>query len=200
MTVRNKASIVLASGSAIRQHMLKSAGLTFSVEPSGIDEDEIAASLTHLPMSARAVALAQAKATAVSLGHPGAYVIGADQMCVLGEEILHKPGTFDKAEAQLAQLAGKTHYQHCGAVILRDGSVLWTCEATASLTMRHLTKAEIHAYIGADAPLASCGSYKFESLGRHLFEKVEGDHDVIKGLPLVSLLAKLHELKVISLS
>lgn len=196
MPIKTRAPLILASGSAIRQQMLKGLGMQFSVEPSGVDEETIAAAL---PLEQRAVALAKAKALAVSKKHPEAYVIGADQMCILGSEVLSKPGTFDKAEAQLAQLAGKTHMQHCGTAIVKAGQVVWEYEDKALLTMRPLTKEEIHAYIGADAPLQSCGSYKFESLGRHLFERVEGDHDVIKGLPLIALLNKLQELKLITL-
>lgn len=66
--------------------------------------------------------------------------------------------------------------------------------------MRALSQADIHAYVAADAPLSSCGAYKFEGLGRHLFAHVAGDHDVIQGLALVPLLAQLHALGVISLA
>jgi septum formation protein len=199
VAVLSHCPLILASGSAIRQQMLKSVGLTFSVEPSGVDEEDLAARAAHLPVAQRTVMLARAKALTVSALHPDACVIGADQMCVLDDTVLNKPGSFDCAEAQLAQLSGKTHLQHCGTVIVRGSEVLWEHEASAQLTMRPLTPEEIHAYIGADAPLSSCGSYKFESLGRHLFSDVTGDHDVIKGLPLVPLLHKLHALQAISL-
>jgi septum formation protein len=66
--------------------------------------------------------------------------------------------------------------------------------------MRALSAAEVRAYVAADAPLSSCGAYKFEGLGRHLFTQVVGDHDVVQGLALVPLLTQLHALKVIALA
>lgn len=199
MSVTHHAPIILASGSTIRQQMLKACGLTFSVEPSGVDEEALSAELKHGPVPAHTLALAKAKALAVAKNHPNAYVIGADQICCLGDKIFSKPGTFDAAEAQLAELQGRTHEQHVGCVIAHNGQIIWESATAASLTMRQLSANEIHAYIGADAPLSSCGSYKFESLGRHLFSKADGDHDVIKGLPLLPLLAALHQHYVIAL-
>mgnify|MGYP000042895156 CR=1 FL=1 len=146
-----------------------------------------------------ALALAAAKARAVSTRQPDAYVIGADQICVHKGDILSKPGSYDRAEAQLAALSGSTHQQHSAVVLARGGEIVWQHVATASLTMRALTADEIHAYVAADAPLSSCGSYKFEGLGRHLFSAVTGEQDVIQGLPLVPLLATLHAEGVITL-
>lgn len=199
MTVIHHAPLILASGSAARQQLMKAAGLTFSVEPSGVDEEALASKLMHLQLPERALALARAKATAVGRQHADAYTIGADQICALDHVVFHKPGTHDHACNQLATLAGKTHQQHCGVVIAHGGHVIWEHAAMASLTMRRLSEEEIRAYVAADAPLASCGAYRFEALGRHLFSEVEGDHDVIKGLPMVTLLARLHTLRVISL-
>lgn len=194
------APIILASGSVIRQQMLKQVGLNFSVEPSGVDEDAIKATVTHLPVTEQALALAHAKALEVAIGHPDAYTIAADQMCELDGYIFDKPGSYARAEEQLAALAGHTHTQNCGVVLARGEDIIWQHDYTASLTMRPLTPEEIHAYVAADAPLSSCGSYKFESLGRHLFAYVEGDQDVIKGLPLLPLLQQLHLHGVIALA
>jgi septum formation protein len=189
--------ILLASGSAIRQQMLRAVGLEFSVEPSGVDEEALTPILAHLPVPEQALALGRAKALAVSARQPQAYILAADQMCAQDGKIFGKPGSFEQAEAQLAQLVGRTHQQHCGAVIAHGGQVVWEMAAMATLTMHALSDAEIRAYIQADAPLASCGSYKFESIGRHLFAATEGDHDVIKGLPLVPMLAQLRALGVV---
>lgn len=194
------APIILASGSVIRQQLMKQVGLTFSVEPSGVDEEALKATVIHLPIGEQAMALARAKALSVSIAHPDAYTIGADQMCELDGTVFSKPGTYQRAEEQLAQLAGKTHTQHSGIVLARGEEVLWEHHYSASLTMRPLTPQEIHSYVTADAPLSSCGAYKFEALGRHLFAHVEGDHDVIKGLPLLPLLVQLHLHGVIALA
>lgn len=193
MTITQTAPLILASGSSIRQQMLKSVGLTFSVVPSGVEEDTIKAAMKEAPIAELAAALARAKTLAVSAHHPDAYTIGADQICVSAEgEILSKPNSYARAEAQLASLAGKTHTQHCAVTLARGTEVLWAFHDTATLTMRALSPAEIRAYVAADAPLSSCGAYKFEGLGRHLFAKVVGDHDVIQGLALVPLLCAIH--------
>jgi septum formation protein len=194
------ASLILASGSSIRQQLLKSVGLTFSVELSGVEEDAIKAQMKDAPLSEIAAALARAKTLAVSKNYPDAYTIGADQICAFNGAALSKPGTYEKAENQLAALAGNTHQQHCAITLARGEEIIWEYHDVATLTMRPLTPAEIRSYVAADAPLASCGAYKFEGLGRHLFSAVEGDHDVIQGLALVPLLAQLHKLDVISLA
>ena len=199
MPITQHIPIILASGSAARQQLLRAAGLTFSVEPSGVDEEAIAATIAHAPLPQRALALARAKALKVGEKYPDSYTIGADQICAMDGEIFHKPGTHATACAQLAQLAGQAHQQHCGMVLVHQHHVIFEHAAMATLTMRALSAEEIRAYVAADAPLAACGAYHFESLGRHLFSHVEGDHDVIKGLPLVTLLAQLHALKVIAI-
>jgi septum formation protein len=200
MAIVQHAPLILASGSTIRQQMLKAVGLKFSVVPSGVDEDALKKELAGKPMADIAMAVARAKTLFVSAQHPQAYTIGADQLCVLGDQVIDKPGSHSKAEEQLAMLSGKTHQQNCAVVLARGSEVVWEHVGIAKLTMQALTPSEIKSYIAADAPLASCGSYKFEELGRHLFTAVEGDHDVVKGLALVPLLAQLHALGVIGLA
>jgi septum formation protein len=192
--------LILASGSVIRQQMLKACGLTFSVAPSGVDEDALKPTLAHLPIPQQALALARAKALAVSARHADAITIGADQMCALGERIFDKPGSYANAESQLGALAGYTHQQHAAVVLANGSEILWEYCATAHLTMRALTPTQIHAYVAADAPISSCGAYKFEALGRHLFTHVDGASDVIQGLPLQALLVELHARGAIGLS
>lgn len=190
--------IILASSSVIRQQMLKSVGLTFQISPSGFDETGLKQSLKGTPVEAQALALARAKALSISVNYPDAITIGADQICALGEDIFSKPGSYDAAQAQLVRLSGNTHRQVSGMVLARGDAVLFACTEQAELTMRELDEATIQAYVAADAPLHSCGAYKFEALGRHLFASVVGDHDVIKGLPLTVLLAQLHRLGAIA--
>lgn len=199
MPLLQHAPIILASGSTIRQQMLKAVGLTFSVEPSGVDEDALKATHKNATIPELSLHLARAKTLSVAARHPDAYTIGADQLCVLGDAIFSKPGSYERAEASLRTLSGKTHQQHCGVVLARGERIVWEQAAVANLTMRTLRDAEIKAYVAADAPLSSCGAYKFEALGRHLFAAIEGDHDVIQGLALVPLLNALHEQRAITL-
>lgn len=198
--MRTFTPLILASGSSIRQSMLRGVGLTFSVVPSGVDEDIIKQQLKDAPIAERALALAKAKAMYVSKDYPNHLTIGADQMCALDGEVIDKPGSYPNAEAQLARLSGCTHQQVSAVVLTRGEELVWSHVGTARLTMRALTPEEISAYVADDAPLQSCGAYKFESLGRHLFAAIEGDNDTIQGLPLIPLLAELHRLGAISLS
>lgn len=200
MALLQHAPLILASGSTIRQQMLKAVGLKFSVVPSGVEEDTIKAAMKGRPIPELAAALAAAKTLEVAARNPDAYTVGADQICVHAGEALSKPGTYEKAEAQLARLSGQRHEQHCAIALAKGSEILWTFHNVAHLTMRDLSPADIKAYVAADAPLSSCGAYKFEGLGRHLFRAVEGDHDVVQGLALVPLLTELHARGVIGLS
>lgn len=191
--------LILASGSAIRAQMLKSVGLQFSVVPSGVDEDALKKSTAHLPIPEQALALARAKALSVAAAYPDHLTIGADQMCALGDRIFDKPETRAGAVAQLKALRGQMHHQHSAVCVVKNKEVVWEYVTTAALTMRNLNDAEIESYITLDYPLSSCGSYKYEQHGRYLFETVEGDQDVIKGLPLQALLIKLYSIGAVTL-
>ncbi len=191
--------LILASGSAIRAQMLKAVGLRFSVMPSGVDEAELKNQMMGQDLPTQAQMLARAKARSVAQQHPESITIGADQICELAGEALSKPGTHDKAEAQLARLSGQTHWQHSAVCLMRGEELLWEHCASAALSMRVMTENEIKAYVHYDQPLHSCGSYKYESMGRHLFSRVEGDADVIKGLPLTALLLTLYSHSILSM-
>lgn len=193
--------LVLASGSAIRAQMLKSAGLKFSVAPSNVDENAIktAHAEDHSDPYRLATGLARAKAQNVAPAYPEHITIAADQICECEGHIFDKPETRERAQAQLAALAGKTHRQISGCCLARGGEILWEFQASALLTMRVLSEEEIARYIEADMPLKSCGAYHYEALGKHLFTRIEGSEDVIKGLPLQPLIAQLHEMGAIAL-
>jgi septum formation protein len=197
MTITQHTPLVLASGSAIRAQMLKSVGVQFSVSPSGADEDAIKAEMANASAEELGLALARAKGKALAARYPDAITLSADQLCVLdlegGERVIFdKPGTIANATAQLNQLSGQWHTQYSAAVLYRGDTEIFAYVGV-------LSEEEIVAYLRADDPLASCGAYQFESLGRHLFDEVQGDPDTIKGLPLIAILAKLHEMGAISL-
>ena len=194
-------TIILASGSPFRKAMLVNAGVDVEAVAADVDERALEAPLQDSGVSPEDVALvlAEAKATEVSERRPGGLVLGCDQTLSLGDEVFHKPEDMEGARRHLLALSGKTHQLNSAAVLVRDGAVLWRHVGIASMTMRKLDPAFIGrhlARVGARA-LASVGAYQIEGEGIQLFEKVEGDHFTIVGLPLLPLLAELRDLGAI---
>ncbi|CAH2407246.1 Maf-like protein [Mesorhizobium ventifaucium] len=193
--------IILASGSPFRKALLVNAGIAIEAVPAEVDERALEAPLQGSGISPEDVALvlAEAKATEVSERKPGALVLGCDQTLSLGDELFHKPADMEAARRHLLALSGKTHQLNSAVVLARDGAVLWRHVGVASLTMRKLDPAFIGrhlARVGAKA-LSSVGAYQIEGEGIQLFDRVEGDHFTIVGLPLLPVLAKLRELGAI---
>jgi septum formation protein len=186
--MKPNAPFILASGSAIRRKMLADAGLDCTVVKPEVDEEALRATNAHLPIPEQALLLARAKGAEVAVSHPHAYVLAADQICALGDDILCKPMTHENAVKQLLRMQGKTHQQHSAAVLFYQGKEIWSAVETATLTMRPLSEQEIDAYLLADKPYHACGSYHYEAGGRALFSEVQGIDDVIYGLPMQQLL------------
>ena len=192
--------LVLASGSVRRKALLQQANLEFEIVLSHVQEDKLKRDFDDAPPTKKAEELAKAKALTVSKLCPGAYVIGGDQICSLADEIFDKPGTEEAAKEQLKKLSGQRHQQVSAVCIYKDTECLWSFIDIAELAMRKLSTEEINAYIDHDEPLHCCGSYKFESLGCHLFSKFTGSAYTIQGMPLLPTLGALRELGVYSLS
>lgn len=193
--------LILASASPFRKAMLADAGLDVEAVPAQVDERALEAPLKDTGTSPEDVALilAEAKAVDVSERRPGALVLGCDQTLSLGDEVFHKPADMEGARRHLLALSGKTHQLNSAAVLARDGQVLWRHVGIASLTMRRLDPAFIGRYmarVGARA-LQSVGAYQIEGEGIQLFDKIEGDHFTIVGLPLLAVLAELRKLGAI---
>jgi septum formation protein len=120
-------------------------------------------------------------------------VIGADQTLALGPRLFSKPTGRAQAAEQLRALAGNTHELHSAVSVARAGKILFSEVSVARMTMRRLSAEEIGAYLDAagEAVTTSVGAYQLEGVGVHLFERIEGDHFTILGLPLLPLLAFL---------
>jgi len=187
------APLVLASASAVRRHLLEAAGISVEVRPASLDERAIEASALSNDPSSVAMLLAREKALRVTANVPGRLVVGADQTLALGNRRFDKPADRAAARAQLQALAGRTHELHAAVAVARDGQVLFEHAAVACLTMRPLSDAFLDRYLDAAgaAVTASVGGYQLEALGVHLFERIDGDHFTILGLPLIPLLAYL---------
>ena len=201
MTIwRDTKPLILASQSLARQVLLANAGIAFEAIPAKIDERavELASGLSS-PREIAAV-LAREKAVSVSLRYPGQFVVGADQTLTLGERLFSKPAGRAQAASQLQALAGRTHELHSAVAVVRDGETIFADAASARMTMRPLDDAAISAYLDAtgETVTASVGAYQFEGLGIHLFERIEGDHFTILGLPLLPLLKFLRSERLLA--
>jgi septum formation protein len=188
------AGILLASASPFRRRLLEAAGVPFRVAPAHVDEAAVKHELAGRAGPAGiAEALAAAKAEGVSRDHPGSLVIGSDQVVALGGALIDKPVDLGDARAQLERLRGKTHRLVTAVALAQDGHIVWTTVQSASLTMRNFSDAFLDRYVAecGEGLRQVAGSYEIEGRGIQLFERVEGDHFTIVGLPLVPLLAEL---------
>jgi septum formation protein len=188
---RGKEPLVLASQSKARQSLLANAGITFESDPAEIDEREIQVSSGFSGPGDIASLLAREKARVVSARRQGRYVVGADQTLALGARIFNKPSGRAQAADQLRALSDHCHELHAAVAVVRDGKLLFEHISIARMTMRRPGDAEIDNYLeeAGDAVTSSVGAYQLEGLGIHLFERIEGDHFTILGLPLLPLLA-----------
>lgn len=186
-------ALVLASGSRYRRALLERLGLPFIQDAAEIDE---AISPGEAPAEA-AMRLARAKARAVLERHPGAIVIGSDQVALRGEEILGKPGDPQRAEQQLTLSAGR-HVEFLTAVCVLSGARPGDPEEHIDITrvvFRPLTPAEIRSYVARDTPVDCAGSFRAEGLGIALFERIDSqDPTGLIGLPLIWLTQALRRL------
>ena len=192
--------MILASKSRARQTLLADAGIAFEAVPADIDERVVQQASRLIAPGDIAALLAREKALYVSMRQPGQFVVGADQTLALGTRLFSKPAGRAQAAEQLRALAGRSHELHSAVAVARDGKILFETAAVARMTMRRLGEAEIDAYLdeAGDAVTSSVGAYQLEGLGVHLFERVDGDHFTILGLPLLQLLAYLRSERLLA--
>lgn len=181
--------LLLASSSPYRRELLNRLRLPFVCASPDIDEnrrpDEPAIDLV--------IRLAREKAMALAEQFPDHLIIGSDQVAVLGEQILGKPHTFDRALAQLKASSGNSVSFLTGLALLnsRTGECQVDC-VPFTVHMRHLDDARISRYLHAEQPYDCAGSFKAEGLGVSLFRSTEGpDATSLIGLPLIRLVDML---------
>ena len=176
-------ALVLGSTSRYRRELLQRFGLPFDVVGPHVDE-------TPQPNEAPAALaqrLALAKAQAVAAQRPKAIVIGSDQVADLHGQPLGKPGTHERAVAQLRQMSGQTVLFQTAVAVVCAATGLAACElAVVRVVFRDLTDTEIERYLRAEQPYDCAGSAKSEGLGITLLDHIDNDDPTaLIGLPLI---------------
>ncbi|MBU2889670.1 Maf family protein [Celeribacter halophilus] len=194
--------LILASGSEIRQTLLRNAGVSFDVSIGRIDEESVKDALLGEGASPRDIAdaLAEGKARKVSLKNLDAMVIGCDQTLSFKGRLLSKPKTVDEARAQLKEMRGERHKLLSAAVIYENREPKWRHVGEVRLEMNRFSDAYLEDYLARNwEQIRHCvGSYMLESEGVRLFSRIDGDYFTVLGLPLLPLLAYLSERGVIA--
>ncbi len=183
--------LVLASRSPRRRELLKRLGLTFSVQPSDLDEvvDEA------MGPAETVEDLALQKARHVANDHPAALVLGADTIVVIDDRTLGKPRSHDEAVTMLRRLSGNTHsvYSGIGLVHIESGRAVSAHERT-DVTFGALNESEIESYVRSGSPMDKAGGYGIQDdAGALLIDRVEGDYYNVVGLPLRRLYLVMRE-------
>ncbi len=191
---------ILASTSAVRKQILQDAMLDFEAIAPLFDEEKSKLENSHLTIAQLAIFLAEGKALSISQIHNNALVIGSDQICELNCKAIDKSKNAEDAIAQLTNFSGQTHYQNNATVVAKNGKIIFRKISRVKLKMRKISANDIQSYVSTDKPWGCAGSYKYESLGKHLFEKISGDYHSILGLNLQPLLNFLHRKKYINIS
>ncbi len=184
--------LILGSSSIYRKELLSRLGIPFEVVVPDIDETP----LTNEMPEATALRLAQAKASAIAAGHPGALVIGSDQVATLDGKQIGKPGTHENAMRQLKMMRGRRVIFHTALCLLdgrKDGKDAIQRENVQTfVTFRDLPDTELDAYLRAEQPYDCAGSARNEGLGIAILEKIESnDPTALTGLPLIALTTML---------
>ena len=178
-------SLVLASSSLYRRKLLARLGLPFEVDSPAVDESRPCAE----PAEQSVRRLAEAKARACAPRHHDALIIGSDQLCTLDGVVHGKPGSRERAIAQLAAAAGRAVTFHTGVAVLDAASGCMTSRVVLNTVhFRALTAPEISNYVAREQPYDCAGAFRAEGLGIALFRRIEGDDpNALIGLPLIAL-------------
>lgn len=177
--------LILASISPRRRYLLEQAGLTFSVIPSTLDESSVPVSTpeNHVRI------LAEAKAMEVAELYPKSWVIGADTLVCIGDDVLGKPDTSVMARRMLKALSGKTHGVFTGYCICCKAEERTFSETVETkVSFKTLSETEIDWYLSTGEPFDKAGAYAVQGLGSFLVKRIEGSYTNVVGLPVCEVI------------
>ena len=183
--MKNNLKLVLASSSPFRKELLEKIYATFDTASPDIDESS-KPNETPLTLSKR---LATEKASALAINFPDHLIIGSDQVAMLGDRQLTKPGSFEKSIQQLTLSSGNTITFYTSLCVLNSKTNETIIDTDiCRVHMKNLSLEEITNYVKRDKPYGCAAAFKSEGLGIALFEKIEGDDpNALVGLPLIKL-------------
>jgi septum formation protein len=174
--------------------MLAAAGVEFDVRPAGVDERALEAGLEGVGPNAIAIALAEAKALSIACDEHA--VLGSDSVVSVAGRRFSKPVSRVQAAEHLRFFSGRTMHLHSAAALANGGAVIWHHADEARLHVRTLSDSFIESYLADEWPeVGQCvGVFRIEGIGVQLFERIEGDHFTVLGMPLLPVLGALREL------
>ena len=190
--------IILASKSRVRKDILDNNNIPNEVKPSNVDEDQVKDSLVKENVTPEIISknLAELKANKISLKELDRFVLGADSIIDLEDELISKPINREEAFLILKKLNGKKHYLISSVCISKNGSMIWNHTDKAILTMKKFSDNDLKIYLSkiSDEALYSYNVYQIEGEGRNLFSKIEGNENTIMGLPIEKIKEYLNKI------
>tara|TARA_E500000178_G_scaffold17332_1_gene16536 strand:- start:680 stop:1264 length:585 start_codon:yes stop_codon:yes gene_type:complete len=190
--------IILASKSGVRKEILDKHNIENEVMVSNIDEDEVKESLLGEGADPLSISknLAEIKSIKVSNNNPDRYVLGADSVISLNDELINKPNSREEAFRILKKLNNSVHYLISSVCISKNGAMIWNHSVSSELKMKNLNDSELHSYLNKidTKILLAYGVYQIEADGLKLFEYVKGDKDSIMGLPIKDIINYIKQL------
>ncbi len=180
--------LILASNSPRRRELLAQAGITFTVIPSGVDEHKVAVSDPDVLVRT----LAESKAIDIAEKHPDSWVLGADTIVVIDNQILGKPDSAGAAREMLKRLSGNIHQVFTGfCVCCRRKARLFTDAVKTDVCFKSLSDAEIEWYIRTGEPFDKAGGYGIQGIGSVLVKSIQGSYTNVVGLPVCEVMSFL---------
>jgi len=192
--MENQKKLILASQSPRRRYLLEQAGLSFDVIPSTVDE----AAVPVCAPEEYARRLADAKAADIAARYPDSWVIGADTIVVIDNDILGKPDSEDSARQMLRQLSGQTHEVMTGfAIHCPVAKHRYATTITTAVTFKSLSDGEIEWYVQTKEPFDKAGAYAIQGIGTFLVRSIQGSYTNVVGLPVCEVIEYLIEQGVV---
>ncbi len=191
--------IILASKSGVRKKILDKYKIDNEVILSNVDENAVKESLIAEGANPLLISknLAEIKSIKVSSKNPDRYVLGADSVISLNEELINKPNTREEALKILKKLNNSKHFLISSVCISKNGAMVWNHSDSSELKMKNLTDNELASYLAKieTKTLLSYGVYQIEADGFELFEYIKGDSDSIMGLPIKEIINYIKQIK-----